>query len=196
MKHSAYILIAAALLLSGCNKTFVFSPCRQTPIQTGTEQDRYETLNPWDDISKTEDIVGVYINGQKTLSSPGHYDKLGRYFPDVSCKSKKEGLTIHCTISESAYGFGGMSIFVPSDLLELNTSVPAVVIRNLSSPKREVDTMSIASVVFEKVFKEERGTVVMGRFEFEGLSAGVEISGKDGVFHVIRCENDVYNCFH
>lgn len=156
MRRLLYLLFTVVAVV-GCHKNLDVDPFNRHTVtkHAETEQDRYENLNPWDDITKTEDIIGVYINGQKTLSAPSPEKVwLQHHTPEVSCKIWDTNVIIDGTITESAYWRGYMQIIVPIDSLKLKKDIPAHVVRLDRLYQDKPDTMSTASVRFDSVAKK------------------------------------------
>lgn len=176
MKSLTYLFLAV-VLLSGCCK--MLNPTRKVK-HTDDQQDRYENLDPWADITKTPDVLGVYINGQKTLS------QICRYNPIVMQKAvwldiirSESKAIIRTQIYESAYWRGDMEIQFSLDDLALKKSSPAMVIRDNGTIR---DTMSIASIDFDTTIDDS--SVLIGSFEFDGVVDGKEVSGRRGIFNL------------
>lgn len=188
MKQLFYIVIAAVLFV-GCHK--VLNPIRTSDHpQIETQQDRYENLNPWEDISKYEDVLGVYINGQKTLSQLGNYYSTFKVSKSLDCRVWDSVLTISADIYESAYWQGSMIIELPLEGFALYRYLPAKVSRGYYP---NAETMTTASVFIDSILKDKRE--IIGRFKFEGVTQGVAVEGKKGIFNAITDESTINSLY-
>lgn len=141
--------------------------------------------DPWEDIKEENDILGVYINGEKTESvilprctSDGpYYNAVETYFSDGM-------LVISTMFYNSSIWEWSFKITTPISTLERGKPIGAKVVYKQTSKPYSTGTIDNATIWFDSVYSEGEYTHLIGGFEFEGsVFDRLEVRGTDGIFH-------------
>lgn len=181
------IIIIGALLITSCKYTLEIEQC----VNRNDEYWYNQRTDPWDNIEAGDDILGVYINGEKTLSRIGQRrEGEGPYYNVVESYFFEDDLVIFTKFYKSSFWEGNFKILVPKEELGRGKNIKAKIVRD-GPPKYTKDTLTRASICFDSVYAINDYTHLVGRFEFEGtICDTIKVVGENGVFH-----DKTRNCF-
>lgn len=174
--------LSLSLLLTSCVVHVKDEPYDKTQDEFWYER----RADPWDNIEAEDDIIGIYINGEKVVSQIKQRHKGdGPYYNMVESYFRGENLVICAPLYKCDIWKDNLNILIPKDKLERGKTLEAIVIRGIEGTnKYQNDTLANASICFDSVYAVGDYTHIIGHFEFEGvISDTLQVVGTKGVFH-------------
>lgn len=141
--------------------------------------------DPWKNIDAEDDILGVYLNGEKTESVIlRRISWQGPYYNAVETDCINDTLKMRTSFYNSKIWTWNFEILTPMSSLERGKHLSARIVHAEAKRNGQKDTLENASIWFDSVYSEGDYTHLIGGFEFEGtLSNSTKVVGSKGVFH-------------